>query len=264
MRIVPVPCLSDNYAYLLVCDRTREVAVVDPSEAEPVLRALDALTFRASGAPSFSTILCTHHHYDHVGGNEELVATRSVSKVYAHASDGGRVPAQTEKLEDGDTFLIGTITVKILHIPGHTTGAIGYLVDDGSGPSAIFTGDTMFVAGCGRLFEGTPEMMFASLSKLAALPDETRVYAGHEYTEANLRFAKHLEPENPAIAAAEVRAKAARKDGAATMPSTIADEKALNPFLRVRSRELRASLGVAADATDVAVFAACRKAKDSF
>jgi hydroxyacylglutathione hydrolase len=232
MTITPIACLSDNYAYLVTCDRTKKTAIVDPSEAAPVLEAVK----RAGVKPE--SIWNTHHHWDHVGGNEELVAALSIGEVCGHASDKGRIAKQTRFLEEGDRFTLGELAVRILHIPGHTTGAIAYVVDD-----AVFTGDTLFVAGCGRLFEGTPEMMFASLAKLASLPDETRVYCGHEYTKANLAFAAHVEPDN-----ADVRAAAANVH-VPSVPSTIAAEKRINPFVR---------------ASTVAEFAARRAAKDAF
>jgi hydroxyacylglutathione hydrolase len=232
MTITPIPCLSDNYAYLVTCDRTKKTAIVDPSEAAPVLEAV-----RRAGVKA-EAIWNTHHHWDHVGGNEELVSALGIDEVCGHASDKGRIGAQTRFLEEGERFTLGDLAVRILHIPGHTTGAIAYVVDD-----AVFTGDTLFVAGCGRLFEGTPEMMFASLAKLASLPDDTRVYCGHEYTKANLAFAAHVEPEN-----ADVR-RAAANVHVPSVPSTIAVEKRINPFVR---------------AATVAEFAARRSAKDAF
>lgn len=233
--ITPIPCLKDNYAYLVTCDATKACAIVDPSEATPVLAAL------CGARPS--AIWNTHHHWDHVGGNEELVAKAGVADVYGHASDRGRIAAQTRFLEEGDTFELGRLRVRILHIPGHTTGAVAYVVEgDGDAP-AVFTGDTLFVAGCGRLFEGTPEMMFASLAKLAALPDATRVYCGHEYTASNLRFAAHVEPDNE-----DVR-RAARAVKIPSVPSTIATERRINPFVR---------------ALTVADLASRRAAKDAF
>src|SRR5262249_33690044 len=149
--------------------------------------------------------------------------------VYAHVSDRGRVPAQTHDVVEGTTFRIAGLELNPLHVPGHTLGAVAYHVED-----AVFTGDTLFIAGCGRLFEGTPEQMHTSRSgKLAKLPKETRVFCGHEYTMANLRFAASVEPENAAIASAEGRARELREKGEPTVPSTIGDELATNPFLRV-------------------------------
>lgn len=223
MRVVAVPCLADNYAYLVI-DGAR-AAVVDPGEAAPVA---DAVTREGV---ELVAIWLTHHHWDHVGGVEGLV--RPGLEVVAHASDRGRAPKVTKLVEDGDVIDFGAT---IIHNPGHTLGAISYVVDGN-----VFTGDTLFGAGCGRMFEGTAEMMHASLMRLAALPPETRVYFGHEYTAANLKFAAAVEPANAAISA--------RKCTAPTTPSTIADELATNPFVRAR---------------DAAEFAARRAWKDKF
>jgi hydroxyacylglutathione hydrolase len=230
MRIVAVPCLKDNYAYLVMCEKTGESAIVDASESVPVIAAVakEKLAPRA--------IWSTHHHLDHVGGNEQVKERLGISNVVGYATDRGRIPAQTKFLEDGETFKLGSIAVRALHIPGHTLGAVAYFCDDGTRP-AVFTGDTLFVAGCGRLFEGTPAQMFHSLGKLAALPEPTRVYCGHEYTEANLRFAAHVEPQNEAIRAAQARAKEHRMRGEPTVPGTLKDELATNPFVRARSVE---------------------------
>lgn len=264
MKIIPVPCLSDNYAYLLVCERTNACAIVDASEAEPVVAALEAQRSRSGHALDLVAILATHHHHDHVGGNEAVAARFPGVKVYGHASDAGRLPRLTDPLEDGAAFQIGELAIEAIHIPGHTTGALAYYVTDPPGDPAVFTGDTMFVAGCGRLFEGTPAMMHASLAKLAALPDATRVFCGHEYTEANLRFAKHVEPQNRAVDEAQARARAQRERGEPTVPSRIADEKKTNPFLRVDSPEIRRTLGIDAASDGAAALGAVRKAKDTF
>lgn len=232
MQIELVPCLSDNYAYVVSCDRTGARAVVDPSEAGPVLAAL--------GGRAVTAIWCTHHHFDHVGGNGELVEKLAPGEICAHTSDRGRVPGQTRGLEEGERFALGAIEVSILHVPGHTLGAVAYALHDAAtGARAVFTGDTMFVAGCGRLFEGTAEQMFSSLAKIAALDPATRVYCGHEYTAANVRFARTVEPDNAELAALERSAAAARAAHAPTIPSTISGERAFNPFVRARdAREL--------------------------
>lgn len=233
MRVVPVPCLSDNYAYLVHLEGSREAIVVDPSEAAPVREAAarEGLTLVA--------VLATHHHPDHVGGNVELALP-----VYAFEGDQGRVPGHSVNVVEGQAFTVAGLRFVPLHVPGHTTGAIAYVVED-----AVFTGDTLFVAGCGRLFEGTAEMMFASFAKLAALPPSTRVYCGHEYTASNLRFALTVEPESDATRAALAGANAKREKGEPTVPSTIADELATNPFVRAKT---------------AAEFGAVRAAKDTF
>lgn len=277
MRIVPIPCLSDNYAYLLVCRETKEAAIVDVSEAGPVLSAieqgagtqdsrrdLDVLAASTREDVRIVAILSTHHHYDHVGGNEEVRSKLGIDRVYGHTSDRGRIPGQTQYLQEGDTFEIGRLKVRALHIPGHTLGAVAYVVTHEPDDPVVFTGDTLFVGGCGRLFEGDPPMMHASLSKLAALDPRTRVFCGHEYTESNLRFAAHVEPSNPAIARARERAAQLRKEGRPTVPSTIGDELSYNPFLRTQSPEIRATLGIPQDASPADALGAIRKAKDSF
>lgn len=252
MRVVAVPCLSDNYAYLVVPAGSTEAVVIDPSEAAPVARAL------AHEGLDLAAILATHHHHDHVGGIEELRARFGAVAVYAHASDAGRVPGQTDRVEDGRRFTAAGLEALPLHVPGHTLGAVAYVIED-----AVFTGDTLFVAGCGRLFEGTAEQMHASLNgKLARLPVETAVYCGHEYTAANLRFAAAMEPGNEAVREKVARVAELRAGGAPTVPSTIGEELATNPFLRVGSAEIRARFPEAT--TDVEVLAAVRRAKDSF
>ena len=260
MRVTPVPCLSDNYAYIVVCEETGACAVVDVSEAPPVRTALDAVGSQTRPV----AILSTHHHFDHVGGNEELISALGPVPVYAHASDRGRVPGQTVFLEEGDSFEIGRLAVSVLHIPGHTTGAVAYVVTDRGGGTSVFTGDTLFVAGCGRLFEGTPAMMHASLGKLAGLPGAALVYCGHEYTEANLRFAHHVEPGNTEVARSRESASARRAEGQPTVPSTMAGELATNPFLRVDSPEIRATLSIAAAASGAEALGVIRAAKDAF
>jgi hydroxyacylglutathione hydrolase len=259
MRIQPVACLKDNYAYFVVCETSGACALVDASEAGPVLDAARA------GKLQPRDIWTTHHHMDHVGGNEEVVRALGVRDVVGHISDKGRIPGQTKFLDTGDRFTLGTIEVRTIHIPGHTLGAIAYVAHDpATGETALFTGDTLFCGGCGRLFEGTPAQMHASLQSLAAIGPDARVYCGHEYTESNLRFAKHLEPSNEAIDAAIGRARSLRAEGKPTVPTQIRDELATNPFLRVRSKEVRVTLGIQDDADDAAALGAIRAAKDTF
>jgi hydroxyacylglutathione hydrolase len=259
MRIVPVPCLKDNYAYLVICEATNTAAVVDPSEAEPVLAAMQ----REGVAPR--AIWNTYHHWDHTGGNEALLAAHPGLEVVAHASDRGRIHGQTTFVEDGAEVALGEeLRARIIYNPGHTSGAISYHL---AGPAAVFTGDTLFLAGCGRLFEGTPAQMHASLSRLAALPAETRIYCGHEYTASNLRFAAAVEPGNEAIQARAREVERIRATGAPSVPGTVAAERATNPFLRAQvpdvARAARAAETVEGD-TPVDVFAALRRWKDRF
>lgn len=254
MRIELVPCLKDNYAYLVGMNASDECVVVDPSDAGPVLRALSEHALRPVA------ILNTHHHFDHVGGNSALVAKYSGLDVFGHESDRGRIPNQTRFVRDGEHFRVAGLEFEVMHIPGHTLGAIAYVT-----AGAVFTGDTLFAAGCGRLFEGTPADMYASLNqKLARLPDETEVYCGHEYTADNLRFAAKLEPSNQAIASKAARVAALRGRGEPTIPTTIAEERATNPFMRTDSAELMRQLGLKAGTDPVSVLARARRAKDDF
>lgn len=235
LRIERIPTLRDNYTYLLVCDATREAAVVDAPEAEPVLRRVEA------AGVTVRQVLSTHHHPDHSAANPVL-ARRFGAPVLGHVSDADRLPGFTTGLEEGDTVRVGREEARILHIPAHTRGHIAYVFDDAR---AVFCGDTLFTGGCGRLFEGTPEMMFVALhEKLGRLADDFRVFCGHEYTEGNLRFAAHAEPDNQAVAEKLARVRAIRARKAAdwhdatpdemTVPSTLAEEHATNPFLRAR------------------------------
>lgn len=255
MRIVPVACLQDNYAYLVVSAAGR-AAIVDASEADPVRQAV-----RKEGVVP-RAIWSTHHHWDHVGGNETL-AREFELEVVAHASDRSRVPALTRGVDTGDVVKVDEIEARCIHIPGHTLGAIAYFIDDGR-ERVVFTGDTLFCGGCGRLFEGTPQQMHTSLSNLAQLPGDTRVYCGHEYTESNLRFAAFVEPSNGDVVQARERARNLRATGSPTVGTTLEEERRVNPFLRVRSPEIRASLNVPQEADDVTSFAAIRAAKDAF
>jgi len=246
MRVVPVPCLKDNFAYLVI-DGAQAV-VVDPGEAAPVEAAL------AREQVALVAIWATHHHPDHVGGAAALLAAHPGLDFVIGERDAAKVPRVTRALADGDEVALGSLRARVIHNPGHTLGAISYLVGD-----AVFTGDTLFGAGCGRIFEGDAAMMHASLDKLAALPPETRVYFGHEYTAANLRFAAAVEPDN--------RNVAARAEQLATpsTPSTIALERATNPFLRAASGDVViAAMNRGAAGDPVSVFAAIRAWKDGF
>jgi hydroxyacylglutathione hydrolase len=252
-HITPIPCLEDNYAYLLD-DGRGALAVVDASEAEPVEEVLA----RTEGR--LTAIFATHHHHDHVGGNEMIASRHPGLRVFGYESDRGRIPAQTEFLRDGQSFAWGNVEVRALHIPGHTLGAVAYVIGD-----AVFTGDTLFLAGCGRLFEGTPAMMFHSLNEvLGSLDPTTRVYCGHEYTVSNLAFAASVEPGNAKVIERLAKTRQLRAQGKPTVGTPLAEELDTNPFMRCTSPELRGSMNLGADAPDVEVLASLRRAKDTF
>jgi hydroxyacylglutathione hydrolase len=249
IQIEIVPCLSDNYAYLVKAGDL--CAVVDPSEPEPVRAALTAKGWR------LSHILNTHHHLDHTGGNLGLKREFGAT-VVGPGKDAARIPGLDIGVDEASGWEFGGLKVDVLEVPAHTRGALTFVIDGNA-----FTGDTLFAMGCGRLFEGDPAMMWASLSKLMTLPDATKIYCGHEYTESNGRFALTLEPGNAALVARMGDVRAARAKGAATVPSDMGLEKATNPFLRVDSAEIRKSLGME-KAGAVAVFGEIRRRKDGF
>jgi hydroxyacylglutathione hydrolase len=260
MRVTAIPCLKDNYAYLVIDDKGSAI-VVDPSEAAPVRAALERERAVLEG------IWLTHHHWDHVGGVEALVAEyASATRQFdvfgsAYDLDHARIPRQTRGLREGDTFSFAGHRVDILEIPGHTLGAIAYVIN-----GALFSGDTLFIAGCGRVFEGSMPMMQASLAKLRALPPSTRLYCGHEYTLANLRFAQAVDPQAPGLSERLARAGAQRERGEPTVPGQLQDELNLNPFLRWDQPSVIAAASErgATGAAPAEVFAAIRTAKDNF
>ena len=230
MKIVTIPCLQDNFAYLLICTKTQQAAVVDPSEAAPVISEIERQGVK------LTTILNTHHHWDHVDGNQELIAKYPGLIIYGHASDRGRIPGQTEFLKSGDEVRFGEESGTFLHNPGHTTGAVTYVFG-----KTAFTGDTLFAAGCGRLFEGTPAQMHDSLNvQIGGLADDTELYFGHEYTEANLRFALSVESGNAEIQQKLEAVNALRSAGKFSTPTTLAEERLTNPFMRCTSAEIHA------------------------
>jgi hydroxyacylglutathione hydrolase len=246
MRVVPVPCLKDNFAYLVI--EGDRAAVVDPSEAAPVEAAL------TREGVTLAAIWLTHHHWDHVGGVKELAAARPGLPVVAGERDAEKIEGVTHRLADGESTELAGLRAFAIHNPGHTLGAISFVIE-----GAAFTGDTLFGGGCGRLFEGDAAMMHASLMRLATLPPETKVYFGHEYTASNLRFAAAVEPDN-----ADVALRAAALPTPST-PSTIADERATNPFLRAAEPAvIAAAKARGADEEPASVFAAIRTWKDKF
>jgi len=256
--IFPIPALRDNYIWALH-NRQRAV-VVDPGEAAPVLSWLQAQQL------SLAAILCTHHHGDHIGGIAELAEVYNVP-VYAPRAEN--IPGTTHPLAEGDSVHLPELGValKVLDIRGHTRGHIAYLnLENPGGDNYVFCGDTLFGCGCGRLFEGTAEQLYHALQRLAALPDNTRVYCAHEYTEANIRFALACEPGNARLQQRAVEARALRAAGNPTLPSTLALEKATNPFLRCGEAEIisAARQQGCSENSALAVFTALRSWKDHF
>ncbi len=253
MEIALVPLLTDNYAYLLHDSKSKETAIVDPSEAAPVLAAASARGWR------LTHVLNTHHHPDHSGGNLGIKQATGC-KIVGPAPDRERIPGIDVALDEGGKFRLGDAEAEVLFIPGHTKGHIAFHF---RGEKAVFCGDTLFSLGCGRMFEGTPPMMWASLDKLRKLPGDTRIYCGHEYTQSNARFAVSIDPQNQALRAREKQVAELRAAGKPTIPSTMAEERAANPFLRADDPALGAAIGLPGAAPHE-VFGEIRRRKDSF
>ena len=249
IEIEIVPCLSDNYAYLVQSGEF--CAVVDPSEPGPVNVAL------AKRGWTLTHILNTHHHLDHTGGNLAL-KEETGAQVVGPGKDAARIPGIDIGVDEASGWAFDGRKVQVLEVPAHTRGAITFVIDGNA-----FTGDTLFTLGCGRLFEGDPQTMWTSLSKLMTLPDDTRIWCGHEYTQSNGRFALTLEPGNGVLKRRMDDVNAARAAGKATVPSTMGLEKATNPFLRPDSGEIRKSLGME-KADTVTVFGEIRERKNNF
>ncbi len=255
LEILIVPCLKDNYAYLIHNAASGETALVDAPEAAPVLAALNARNWQ------LSDVLLTHHHWDHIDGLPDLLAGLPVKpRVWGAASDAHRLPPLDRALHDGETVTICGEAVQIFDLSGHTIGHIGFHF---TATQALFSGDSLMVMGCGRLFEGTPAQMWASLQKLTTLPDATRLYSGHEYTASNIRFALALEPANSELILLSDKVDALRAEHTPTIPTTLAQERKLNPFLRAPNPDMKAALGLSG-AADVDVFTEIRARKDKF
>jgi hydroxyacylglutathione hydrolase len=253
LELVTLPCLADNYAYLIHDAATGATGVVDVPDAAPVLAEL------ARREWVLSDIFLTHHHDDHIAGVAELRAA-TMAKVWGAEADRHRLPRLDHPVWEGDTVRLGREEGVVIDVPGHTVGHIAFHFP---ASSLAFTGDSLMAGGCGRLFEGRPEQMWQSLQKLAALPRETLICSGHEYTASNLRFAATIEPASPALAARTMRVALARGQGRATVPSRLSGELATNPYLRAGLAEVKEAVGMAG-ASDAAVFAEIRSRKDRF
>ncbi len=253
LEIVQIPVLTDNYVYLVREPKSGAVGVVDPAVAEPVEQELERRRWR------LTHVINTHHHADHTGGNLRL-KQRYQATVVGPRADRARIPGIDVDVGDGEDWQFGEETARVFDVPGHTRGHISYWFKDSR---ALFCGDTIFSLGCGRLFEGTPAQMWTSIGKLRALPDDTRVYCAHEYTENNGRFARTVEPGNPDLMRRIDEVKRLRAKGLPTVPSLMGQERRTNPFLRADQPSLAANVGL--PATDpVAVFAEVRRRKDVF
>lgn len=255
LHLHAIPAFADNIIWLL--HDGRSAWVVDPGDAAPVHAALHELGLELHG------ILLTHHHLDHTGGVEELVRS---SGAQVHGPAGESLPEPVRRVSGGAQVQVLGKPFEVIDVPGHTAGHIAYFSVEASSEPLLFCGDTLFSGGCGRLFEGTPAQMLASLDRLACLPDTTRVCCAHEYTLSNLRFALAVDPHNEALQAYAVRCEVLHAQGALTLPSCMLTERAINPFLRLREPSVRAGLRIQVTVADddVAVFAALRDWKNNF
>jgi hydroxyacylglutathione hydrolase len=253
LELVTMPCLSDNYAFLLHETGTGETALIDAPEAGPILAELDRRGWR------LSEIWITHHHDDHVGAVDALREATG-AQVLGNGADAKRLPRLDREVRAGETFDFAGHEVRVIDVPGHTVGHVAFYVADAK---AAFTADSLMALGCGRLFEGTAPVMWESLKRLAALPPGTLVCSGHEYTQSNARFARTIEPDNPALMSRIRDIDAARAEGRPTVPSTLETELATNPFLRAGLPEVQEALGMSGYAPSE-VFAEIRLRKDRF
>ena len=253
LQVHQFPCRSDNYGFLAHDPQSGLTACVDTPETDAINAALEEKGWH------LTHILNTHHHGDHTGGNLDL-KERWNCEIVGAANDAERIPGIDVRVLDGDDYAFGDMSARIFEVPGHTTGHIAYYF---ASEGIVFVGDTLFALGCGRLFEGTPAMMWNSLEKLMALPDDTVVYCAHEYTQANAKFALSVEPGNQDLLARCKEIDELRSRGLPTVPTTIGLERATNPFVRPASANLQETVGLSGDDL-VAVFAETRKRKDNF
>ena len=253
MQIAPIPCLTDNYAYIISDNNFKIVGVVDPSEASPIISFLNKKNLK------LSYILNTHHHFDHIGGNAELKKLYN-AKVVGFAGDKHRIPGIDITLKDSEKWIFGNSSVKILHIPGHTLGHICFFFEK---EKIVFTGDTLFSLGCGRIFEGDHKQMLASLNKIKELPKDTKIYCGHEYTYKNAEFCMKYDSENVQLKKKFEKIKKLRSQNLPTIPTPLGDEIKSNIFLRCDQNDLKIKLGMQNE-DDFKVFRKVRDLKDSF
>ena len=253
LDLVTIPCLKDNYAFLIHDMATGATAVVDVPDAAPILAELKSRNW------TLTDIFITHHHDDHIAGVQSL-RDATGARVWGAQADAHRLPALDHAVTEGDHVTVGQETGHVLDVSGHTLGHIAFHFP---ASGLVFTADSLMAAGCGRLFEGSPEIMWSSLSKLAALPPDTLVCSGHEYTASNIRFALTLEPRNPALISRSRQVNVAREEDRPTVPSTLSEELATNPFLRAALPQMKLALGMA-QATDAQAFAEIRRRKDKF
>ncbi len=253
IEINQIPILSDNYTYLIIDKVTRTCASVDPSISEPVISIIEKENL------NLNYIFNTHHHWDHVGGNLEL-KKKYDCKIVGNLNDKDRIPGIDICLNDGESFKLGNSKCKIFEISGHTVGHIGYYFKD---DNALFCGDTLFSLGCGRLFEGTPSQMTRSLLKIRSLPNETRIYCGHEYTKSNAMFALQLEPDSLLLKKKIEDINKKRESNQPTVPSILAEEKELNPFLKFDDKKFLKKIGLE-DSSSEESFRIIRQMKDQF
>ncbi|MDO6728564.1 hydroxyacylglutathione hydrolase [Marinovum sp. 2_MG-2023] len=253
LELVTIPCLSDNYTYLMHDAQSGETAVFDVPEAGPILSALETRGW------TLSHIFLTHHHWDHVDGTADLLRA-APARVIGAKADAHRLPPLDQQVVEGDSIAFGGEEVTVLDVPGHTIGHVAYHLPKSG---FLVTMDSLMALGCGRLFEGTPDMMMASMQKMAALPPDTVICSGHEYAETNFRFAMTIEPGNNDLISRGEEIAAARAAGRATVPTTLAQELATNPFLRAHVAAVKTAVALA-DGDPVSVFAEVRKRRDSF
>ena len=253
LELVTLPCLEDNYAYLLHDDVHQATAVIDVPDAGPILDALAARGWQAS------EVWLTHHHWDHVDGAAAL-SSEFDAKIIGAAQDAHRLPPLAQEVSPGESFELFGREVQVIDVPGHTVGHVAFYMPS---ENALFSGDSLMALGCGRLFEGTPAQMYDTLTKLSGFPADTVIYSGHEYTADNADFAMTIEPGNEALQNRVAAVKQARAANNPTVPSLLSDELATNPFLRSTSPEVQATVGLTG-ADPVAVFTEVRKRKDNF